>query len=119
VATFYGADIMDDPSVISGEAALVIVEGELDKLSVEAAGHPWVVSVPEGAPPPPRQDRTGRRAAEPTAADDMTGKFKFMYNNQDRLRAIKKYILAVDDDPAGKCLESEILLCSGDLSRGL
>jgi hypothetical protein len=107
VATFYGADLFDDPAVTSGEARLVIVEGELDKLSVETAGHPFVVSVPEGAPPPPRPDRV--RRGEPSAADDMTGKFRFMFNNQDRLQAVKRFILAVDGDAAGKCLENEII----------
>jgi twinkle protein len=107
VATFYGADVMDDPAVTSGEAQLVIVEGELDKLSVETAGHPFVVSVPEGAPPPPRPDRM--RRGEPSAADDMTGKFRFMFNNRDRLQAVKRFILAVDDDAAGRCLENEII----------
>jgi twinkle protein len=107
VATFYGADVMDDAAVLAGEQALVIVEGELDKLAVETAGHPFVVSVPEGAPPP-RMGRN-RTMPEPSATDDMHGKFKFMFHDQDRLRAVKRFILAVDDDEPGKCLESEII----------
>jgi len=48
-ATFYGADIMDDPAS-DGDQPLTIVEGEIDKLAVETAGNPFVVSVPDGAP---------------------------------------------------------------------
>jgi hypothetical protein len=56
VATFYG-----DPA-FDGDQPL-IVEGELDKLAVESAGNPFVVSVPDGAPPPsPDHKRTKRRA---------------------------------------------------------
>jgi twinkle protein len=46
-ATFYGADIMDDPA-LANDTPLTIVEGEIDKLAVETAGNPFVVSVPDG-----------------------------------------------------------------------
>jgi hypothetical protein len=53
-ATFYNADIMDHPAIISGNAPLTIVEGELDALAVETAG----VDAPD-----PRNDTTRLRRA--------------------------------------------------------
>jgi twinkle protein len=50
-STFYNADVLDDPAVIDGSHPLVIVEGEPDCLAVLTAGYPFVVSVPDGAPP--------------------------------------------------------------------
>jgi twinkle protein len=43
--------VLDDPSLRDGRAALVITEGDIDCLSVIEAGHPFVVSVPDGASP--------------------------------------------------------------------
>ena len=53
---FWNADCLSDPLLASGDAALVITEGEIDALSFIEAGYPWVVSVPDGAPMP-RNDR--------------------------------------------------------------
>src|SRR5690606_17144539 len=49
--TFYNADILDDPALIDGSAALVITEGEPDALATLTAGYQFAVSVPDGAPP--------------------------------------------------------------------
>jgi Toprim domain len=102
-ATFYGADIMDDPA-FSGDQPLTIVEGELDKLAVETAGNPFVVSVPEGAPPPSKDHKPEERSGS-----DEAGKFKFMWNNRDRLKRIRRFVLAVDDDAPGKRLADELI----------
>jgi twinkle protein len=104
-ATFYGADIMDDPAIVSGEQPLTIVEGELDKLSVETAGNPFVVSVPEGAPPPSKD----HKLHEERSGSDEAGKFRFMWNNRERLVRIKRFVLAVDDDAPGKRLADELI----------
>jgi twinkle protein len=80
-APFYGADIMDDPA-LANDTPLTIVEGELDKLALETAGNPFVVSVPEGAPPP----SPDHHIRETPSGSDAAGKFKFMWNNRERLQ---------------------------------
>src|SRR6185437_9723813 len=72
----------------------VIVEGEIDKLSVEAAGVTSCVSVPDGAPSP--------------ATKDYASKFKFLEADEDRIAAVSEWIIAVDADEPGKRLEDEL-----------
>jgi twinkle protein len=105
-ATFLDADVLDDPALIAGDAPLVIVEGEIDKFSFETAGVPFVVSVPDGAPPPRRPGE----APEPVdPATEAAGKFEFMWNNRERLARIKRFVIAVDGDPAGQRLAEELV----------
>jgi twinkle protein len=77
---FYG---LDD---VTGKTA-IIVEGELDKLSLEEAGMRNCLSVPDGAPAP--------------NAKDYTAKFSFLENCEEFLSRIKTFILAVDNDEPG------------------
>ena len=86
---FYG---LDD---ISGHEEIVIVEGEIDKLSFEVAGFTNVLSVPEGAPAPDTKS--------------FVSKFKFIENCEKELEGVKKIILAVDNDAPGKKLEDELV----------
>jgi twinkle protein len=72
----------------------VIVEGEMDKLSVEMAGITSCVSVPDGAP------------AE--NAKDYASKFAFLDSAADEIAAVKEWIIAVDNDGPGKRLEDEL-----------
>lgn len=73
----------------------VIVEGEIDKLSCEAAGYLACVSVPDGAPPP--------------NAKGYASKFDFLDADAKRLEVVKTWILAVDNDEPGKALEAELV----------
>lgn len=72
----------------------VIVEGECDKLALAVAGISNAVSVPDGAPP------AGSKPSE--------AKFEYLVNCAAQLDQIKKIVLAVDFDPPGQTLESEI-----------
>lgn len=72
----------------------VIVEGEMDKLSVEVAGITSCVSVPDGAPS--------------ETAKDYASKFTFLEADRERLESVKEWILAVDSDGPGKRLEDEL-----------
>lgn len=83
----YGFDDITD-------AQTIITEGELDKLAVEVAGYKNAVSVPDGAPP--------------ADAKSYASKFDFLENCKERLDKVKHFILAVDNDPPGKKLESEL-----------
>lgn len=78
----------------AGHETLIIVEGEIDKLSVEVAGFINCVSVPDGAPSPKTKD--------------YTSKFSFLENCEEFLAGFKRIILAVDNDAAGQKLEEEL-----------
>lgn len=75
-------------------ARCVIVEGEIDKLSVEMAGVESCVSVPDGAPS--------------ENAKDYSSKFAFLDADSDAIGAVKEWIIAVDNDGPGKRLEDEL-----------
>ncbi len=84
---FYG---LDD---VTGDTAIV-VEGEIDKLSLEVAGYQNCVSVPDGAPA--------------VNTKDYTAKFSFLEASEEWLQKIKAFILAVDNDEPVKKLEEEL-----------
>ena len=81
----YKYDDIDDECTI-------ITEGEMDALSLEVAGFKNAISVPDGAPSP--------------NAKSFDTKFDFL--NDERLDAVKKFIIAVDADEPGKRLEEEL-----------
>jgi len=76
-------------------ARCVIVEGEIDKLSVEVAGITSCVSVPDGAPA--------------VNAKNYDSKFTFLDSAADVIEGVKEWILAVDNDPPGTRLEEELV----------
>ena len=103
--TFYNADVLDVVALQSGEKDLIITEGEIDTLTAIDCGHPFVVSVPEGAPPP----SPGQKISPLDVEAESSGKFAFLWNNRDKLKNIKKFILAVDNDAAGQQLQNELV----------
>lgn len=106
--TFWNADAIDDPALEDGRQALIITEGEMDALSAIECGFPLTVSVPDGAPPVPE----GRTPDDLDPIDpnaEGAGKFEFMWNNRERLKAVKRFIIAVDNDPPGQRLAAELV----------
>lgn len=91
--TFFNSDILDDPGLEQGQP-LVITEGELDCLAAVDAGFPFAVSVPDGAPPPAR--------------GEAQAKLEYLWNNRDRLKKVRRFILAVDADEPGQRLADEL-----------
>lgn len=77
-----------------GKDFLIIVEGEIDKLSFAQAGYNSCVSVPDGAPP---------EHSKPSEQ-----KFEYLVNCKQYLDPLKKIVLAVDGDGPGKTLELEL-----------
>jgi len=73
---------------------IIIVEGEMDKLSMVEAGHYGCFSVPDGAPSP--------------TAHNYTSKFTYLESISEVLQEASKIILMVDADPPGKKLEGEL-----------
>jgi twinkle protein len=84
---FYGLDDITTERVI-------VVEGEIDKLSVEECGLYSCVSVPDGAPPP--------------GARDYASKFDYLDSAAAKLDPVKTFVLAVDADEPGQRLEDEL-----------
>ena len=83
------------------DGTLIIVEGEIDKLSLNEIGYWNVLSVPDGAPAKPLEDDT---------ADDPENdtKFTYLWNCKEAFERARMVILAVDGDPPGKALEYEL-----------
>jgi twinkle protein len=103
--TFWNSDALDDPGLHSGHMALVITEGIEDALAAIESGYPLTVSVPDGAPTP--GSKVDDDKLDPKA--ERSGKFEFLWNNRDRLKAIKRFIIATDNDTAGKLLAEELV----------
>ena len=82
---------------VEGAQDIIIVEGEIDKLSLEEAGLKNVVSVPDGAPSKvkdeiPEEDR----------------KFEYVWNCKEYFEGANRIILAVDNDDPGAALAEEL-----------
>lgn len=85
---FYGLDRVDPKST------LIIVEGEIDALSMLEAGISNVVSVPGGAPS--------------EAVAEHSRKFDFLMHSKALIDSTPRVILAVDNDGPGQVLASEL-----------
>ena len=72
----------------------VIVEGEIDKLSVEVAGITSCLSVPDGAPS--------------ETAKDYASKFTFLEADSELIESVREWVIAVDNDGPGQRLEDEL-----------
>lgn len=73
---------------------VVIVEGEIDALSVVVAGIDSVVSVPDGAPA--------------VSAKNYASKFTYLDQDPDPFDGVDKIVLAVDGDEPGQVLQREL-----------
>ena len=74
--------------------AVVIVEGEIDALSVVMSGIDSVVSVPDGAPA--------------VSAKNYASKFTYLDQGPDPFDGVEKIVLAVDSDEPGQVLQREL-----------
>lgn len=77
-----------------GAESIVIVEGEIDALSVHVAGIPNVVSVPDGAPAP--------------NANSYSSKFTFLEAAESILESVRRIVIATDADAPGQKLMDEL-----------
>ncbi len=80
---------------LAGQTAAVIVEGEVDKLSLEEAGVVACVSVPDGAPSP--------------GSGDLAKKLDYLEKAGNYLDPLTKIVLAVDADEPGQALQAELI----------
>lgn len=84
----YGFDDIDP------EQDLIWCEGEADKLALESAGFFNVVSVPNGAPPP--------------NANNYESQLSYLDSAMEKISAVKRHVIAVDNDGPGAFLEVEL-----------
>lgn len=85
--------------LVPGEP-IIICEGEMDALSITEAGLPNGISVPHGAPPPPKPGAT------PSDANDK--RLECVWSARSILQAAPKVIIAVDNDAPGEALAEEL-----------
>ena len=72
-----------------------IVEGEMDKLTLDECGILECLSVPDGAPSP--------------TTKSFSTKMNYIENCMELLESIDKFVIAVDNDPAGHTLQAELV----------
>ena len=90
---FFGIDL------IKKDQPLIIVEGEIDCLSLMELGFDNVVSVPSGAP---------IKVADGKVLPSEDKKFAYVWNAREILDAVPYIILATDQDTAGQALAEEL-----------
>lgn len=100
---FWNQDILNDPALQDGSKALIITEGENDALAVMEAGYPFVVSVPDGAPP--AKDEPIQEDVDPRTDK----KFSYVAGAWLQLKKIKHIIIAADSDEPGIRLADELV----------
>jgi len=90
---FFGIDL------VKKDQPLIIVEGEIDCLSLIELGFDNVVSVPSGAP---------IKVADGKVLPSEDKKFAYVWNAREILDAVPYIILATDQDTAGQALAEEL-----------
>ncbi|XBI03279.1 hypothetical protein VPH35_131713 [Triticum aestivum] len=78
---------------------VIIVEGEIDKLSMEEAGYRNCVSVPHGAP---------AKVSKKPPDKNHDKKYLYLWNCKEYLDPASRIILATDADPPGQALAEEL-----------
>lgn len=85
---------------IKNASDIIIVEGEIDKLSMEEAGFRNCVSVPDGAPPSVSEKEL--------PSEEKDTKYQYLWNCKEYLEKASRIILATDGDPPGQALAEEL-----------
>ena len=80
---------------LANEDELIFVEGEFDRMILFQVGFTSCVSVPNGAPPPD--------------SNTYGSKFSYLEHAEALLKETRCFVLAVDNDEAGKKLEEELI----------
>lgn len=97
----WNADCLRDPKARSGQAPVVITEGEWDAIAAIQSGCELVVSVPNGAP------------STVTADLDNAKRYEWVDRHAAELSEVKEFVLAVDDDQAGHHLRADLVALLG------
>lgn len=97
----WNADVLKAPEVQSGQAPVVITEGEWDAVAAIQAGHKFTVSVPNGAP------------SSETSDVETAKRYDWVDRHSEELAKVKRFVLATDDDQAGKYLRADLVALLG------
>ena len=97
----WNADCLTDPAVRSGQAPVIITEGEWDALAAIQSGLRFAVSVPNGAPNSVTADLDGAK------------RYDWVDRHAAELAEVREFIIAVDDDPAGQYLRIDLVRLLG------
>lgn len=97
----WNADALKAREVTSGQAPVVITEGEWDALAAIQAGHKFTVSVPNGAP------------SSETADLDSAKRYDWVDRHAEDLAKVQRFILATDEDEAGRYLRADLVALLG------
>lgn len=97
----WNAEVLSDPKVRSGQAPVVITEGEWDAIAAIQSGFQYVVSVPNGAPAQATQDLDGAK------------RYDWVDRHAEDLKQVREFIIAADDDPAGHNLRADLVALLG------
>lgn len=97
----WNANVLTAREVTSGQAPVVITEGEWDALAAIQAGHRFTVSVPNGAP------------SSETADLDSAKRYDWVDRHAAELAQVKRFVLATDDDEAGRYLRADLVALLG------
>lgn len=79
---------------------IIIVEGEIDKLSMEEVGYKNCISVPDGAP-----SKVSTKALPPVEQDK---KYGYLWSSKEYFEQATRIILATDADKPGQALAEEL-----------
>lgn len=97
----WNADCLKEQKVQSGQAPLVITEGEWDALAAMTSGFQYAVSVPNGAP------------AQATEDLNTAKRYDWVDRHAEDLAKVQTFILATDADQAGFNLASDLAALLG------
>ena len=97
----WNSDVLREPAVRSGQAPVVITEGEWDAITAIQCGFPITVSVPNGAPATETTDLDGAK------------RYDWVDRHAGDLAQVKQFIIAADDDEAGHYLRSDLIALLG------
>lgn len=98
--TLWNADCLSDPAVSAG-APVIITEGEWDALTAISVGFKFVVSVPNGAP------------SSETNQPEEAKRYDWVWRHLDDLNKAHTFIIAADEDPAGRYLLNDLVSLLG------
>jgi twinkle protein len=99
--TFWNHDCLLSEPVQSGQAAVVITEGEWDAIAAIQSGFPHTLSVPNGAPKDPTQG--------PIDEQNDAERFRYLWRAKDLLDHVSTFLIAVDNDDVGRILALELV----------
>ena len=99
--SLWNVDCLSDPKVRSGQASVIITEGEWDAITAVQVGFPFAVSVPNGAPATPTEDLNS------------AARYAWIDRHADALAQVKEFIIAADADKAGYNLAADLVALLG------